>query len=137
MSSVQSLGEPGNLLSGNDFLKSDQDGVICLPSGLKYKVFRSGKGASPSATSNVSVHYAGRLLNETIFDSSYKRGSPATFGVDEVIPGWTEILQKMKVGDCWQVFIPSKLAYGSRGAGGVIGPNSDLVFVVELLGVRS
>lgn len=108
-------------------------GVVTLPSGLQYQVMSSGKGVSPKKTDRVKVHYHGTLINGTVFDSSVQRGQPATFGVDQVIPGWVEGLQKMKVGDKWKLFIPPELAYGPRGAGGVIEPNSALIFDVELL----
>ena len=96
----------------------------------------SGKGASPKASDRVKVHYTGTLLDGTVFDSSVKRGEPATFQVDQVIPGWTQALQKMKVGDKWKLFIPPELGYGKRGApGGKIEPSMALVFEVELLDV--
>lgn len=111
-------------------------GVTALPSGLQYQVITNGKGASPKATDRVKVHYTGTLLDGTVFDSSVKRGEPATFQVDQVIPGWTQALQKMKVGDKWKLFIPPELGYGKRGApGGKIEPSMALVFEVELLEV--
>jgi FKBP-type peptidyl-prolyl cis-trans isomerase len=111
-------------------------GVTALPSGLQYQVIASGKGASPKASDRVKVHYTGTLLDGTVFDSSVKRGEPATFQVDQVIPGWTQALQKMKVGDKWKLFIPPELGYGKRGApGGKIEPSMALVFEVELLEV--
>lgn len=111
-------------------------GVTALPSGLQYQVIASGKGASPKASDRVKVHYTGTLLDGTVFDSSVKRGEPATFQVDQVIPGWTQALQKMKVGDKWKLFIPPELGYGKRGApGGKIEPSMALVFEVELLDV--
>jgi FKBP-type peptidyl-prolyl cis-trans isomerase FklB len=111
-------------------------GVTALPSGLQYQVITSGKGATPKATDRVKVHYTGTLLDGTVFDSSVKRGEPATFQVDQVIPGWTQALQKMKVGDKWKLFIPPELGYGKRGApGGKIEPSMALVFEVELLEV--
>jgi FKBP-type peptidyl-prolyl cis-trans isomerase FklB len=115
-----------------------QEGVITLPSGLQYKVLKAGDGkVSPKATDTVSTHYKGTLLNGNVFDSSYDRGQPASFGVNQVIAGWTEALQKMKVGDKWQLFIPGELAYGERGTpGGEIGPNATLVFEIELLGIE-
>lgn len=109
--------------------------VVTRPSGLQYKVLTQGTGASPKLTDQVTVHYRGTLLDGTEFDSSYKRNEPATFGVGEVIGGWTEALQLMKVGDKWQLFIPSDLAYGPEGRGPVIPPNAMLVFEVELLAV--
>lgn len=110
-------------------------GVTALPSGLQYQVLASGKGASPKATDRVKVHYTGTLLNGEVFDSSVKRGEPASFQVDQVIPGWTQALQKMKVGDKWKLFIPPELGYGKRGAGAKIEPGMALIFEVELLDV--
>jgi FKBP-type peptidyl-prolyl cis-trans isomerase len=111
-------------------------GVTTLPSGLQYQVVSSGKGPSPKKTDTVKVHYHGTLIDGKVFDSSVQRGEPATFRVDQVIPGWTEALQKMKVGDKWKLFIPPELAYGNRGAGGVIEPGSALIFDVELLAIQ-
>lgn len=110
-------------------------GVKTTPSGLQYKVLKQGTGATPIATDRVSVHYRGTLLDGTEFDSSYG-GEPASFGVREVIPGWTEALQLMKVGDKWQLFVPGDLAYGPNPPGPPIEPNSLLIFEVELLGVE-
>ncbi|MEZ4827717.1 MAG: FKBP-type peptidyl-prolyl cis-trans isomerase [Bacteroidia bacterium] len=110
-----------------------EEGVVTLPSGLQYKILQAGNGPSPTATSTVTVHYEGRLLDETVFDSSYKRGTPARFGVNQVIPGWTEALQLMNAGAKWQLFIPSDLAYGPNGYPPSIGPNETLIFEVELL----
>ena len=126
-----------NKQEGQAFLAANKSkpGVVALPSGLQYQVIRSGNGASPKATDEVTVHYEGTLIDGTVFDSSIKRKSPATFAVNGVIAGWTEALQLMKVGDKWRVFIPSELAYGARGAGRVIGPNAVLIFDVELLGI--
>src|SRR5690606_17261370 len=109
--------------------------VKTLPSGLQYKVVKEGGGKSPKATDTVSVHYRGTLIDGTEFDSSIKRGEPAEFPVNRVIPGWTEALQLMKEGAKWMLYIPSHLAYGERGAGGAIGPNETLIFEVELLKV--
>jgi len=111
-------------------------GVITLPSGLQYKVITAGKGAKPSANDVVTVNYAGKLIDGTEFDSSYKRGQPATFPVGGVIPGWVEALQLMKAGSTWELYIPSSLAYGEQGAPPVIGPNQTLIFKVELLDVK-
>lgn len=123
---------------GKKFLDENakKDGVIVLPSGLQYKVLVKGDGPSPKPEDKVSVHYTGTLIDGTKFDSSYDRNAPATFGVTQVIKGWTEALQLMHVGDKWQLFIPSDLAYGDNGAGGVIGPGEVLVFEVELLGIN-
>ena len=127
-----------NLAEGKKFLEGNarKEGVTTLPSGLQYKVTAKGTGASPKKTDSVTVHYKGTLIDGTEFDSSYKRGQPATFRVDSVIAGWTEALQLMKPGAKWQLFIPPNLAYGERGAGSRIGPNSTLVFEVELIKVN-
>lgn len=133
----QSAGEK-NKRDGQAFLAANKakEGVNTLTSGLQYQVVRKGDGASPKATDTVKVHYEGTLLDGTVFDSSIKRNEPAVFPVRGVIPGWTEALQRMKVGDKWKLFIPAELAYGARGAGRAIGPNSVLVFEVELLGIE-
>ena len=110
-----------------------KEGVVTLDSGLQYKIIEEGKGASPAAEDTVEVHYTGTLLDGTEFDSSHRRGVPATFGVNQVIPGWTEALQLMKEGAKWQLVIPPELAYGPGGTGGPIGPNQTLIFEVELL----
>jgi FKBP-type peptidyl-prolyl cis-trans isomerase len=110
--------------------------VTTLPSGLQYKVITSGAGKSPQKSDKVTVNYRGTLIDGTEFDSSYSRGKPATFGVGQVIPGWTEALQLMKEGDKWEIYLPAKLAYGERGAGSKIGPHSALVFEVELISVN-
>jgi FKBP-type peptidyl-prolyl cis-trans isomerase FklB len=112
-----------------------QPGVTTLPSGLQYKVLKQGNGPSPKSTDQVTTHYRGTLINGKVFDSSYDRGQPATFPVNGVIKGWTEALQLMKVGDKWQLYVPSELAYGERGAGQDIGPNSVLIFEVELISI--
>ncbi len=118
-----------------DYLQNNgkKDGVVTLESGLQYKVIAAGSGTSPKAESTVEVHYRGTLLDGTEFDSSYKRGEPATFPVNGVIPGWTEALQLMSEGAKWQLVIPSGLAYGERGASPMIPPNAVLIFDVELL----
>lgn len=110
--------------------------VKTLPSGLQYEVINEGTGASPAATDKVTVHYHGTLIDGTVFDSSVDRGQPASFPVNGVIPGWVEALQLMKEGSKWKLYIPSDLAYGARGAGGDIGPNSTLIFDVELLNIN-
>ncbi len=127
-----------NKEKGAKFLaeNKNKEGVIELPSGLQYKVITAGTGKQPTADDTVSVHYRGTLLNGTEFDSSYQRGTPATFPVGGVIKGWTEALQLMKEGAKWQLFIPSELGYGARGAGGDIGPHSVLTFDVELLEIK-
>jgi FKBP-type peptidyl-prolyl cis-trans isomerase len=116
-------------LAGN----KDKEGVQTLESGLQYKVIEKGDGESPSATDTVKVHYTGKLINGKTFDSSVQRGKPATFRVGQVIPGWQEGIQKMKVGSKWMLYVPSDLAYGERGSAGAIGPHQVLVFEVELL----
>jgi FKBP-type peptidyl-prolyl cis-trans isomerase len=123
---------------GEAFLKENatKEGVKTLPSGLQYKELKAGTGKSPKATDTVVTHYRGRLLDGTEFDSSYKRNEPAEFPVNRVIPGWTEALQLMKEGAKWELYIPSKLAYGQRGAGADIGPNETLIFEVELLKIK-
>lgn len=114
----------------------NKEGVVTTKSGLQYKVLKQGNGPKPQKQDRVSVHYRGTLLDGTEFDSSYKRDKPATFQVSGVIPGWTEALQLMNVGSKYRLFIPSDLAYGSRGAGRKIGPNSMLIFDVELLNIE-
>lgn len=124
---------------GAQFLAENakKEGVKVTPSGLQYKVITEGKGKSPAATDTVQVHYRGTLLDGTEFDSSYKRGQPATFPLNRVIPGWTEGVQLMKEGAKYQFVIPSNLAYGASGTpGGPIGPNETLIFEVELLKVQ-
>lgn len=113
-----------------------KEGVVTLPSGLQYTVLTEGDGEKPGPTTMVTVHYEGSLIDGKVFDSSYKRGQPASFGVHQVISGWTEALQLMPVGSKWRLFIPSELGYGARGAGGAIPPYSTLIFDVELLGMR-
>ncbi|MDE6317490.1 MAG: FKBP-type peptidyl-prolyl cis-trans isomerase, partial [Muribaculaceae bacterium] len=126
-----------NEKAGKDFLEENgkRVEVKTLPSGLQYEVLKEGDGAQPTASDQVEVHYTGKLIDGTVFDSSEERGTPATFGVTQVIPGWVEALQLMKAGSRWRLFIPSQLAYGPNGAGGVIGPNATLIFDVELLKV--
>ena len=123
---------------GEAFLAANKqkDGVVALPSGLQYKVLKQGTGPSPKPGEAVTVNYKGTLINGTEFDSSYKRGQPATLELGRVIPGWSEALQHMKVGDKWELYIPANLAYGVRGAGVDIGPNATLIFDVELLDVK-
>lgn len=126
-----------NEKAGKEFL--DENGkraeVKTTPSGLQYEVLKEGDGPQPESTDQVEVHYTGKLIDGTVFDSSEERGVPATFGVTQVIPGWVEALQLMKAGSRWRLFIPPQLAYGPNGAGGVIGPNATLIFDVELLKV--
>ena len=128
-----------NKKDGEAFLAANakKEGVKTLPSGLQYKVIKAGTGKSPKAADTVTVHYTGTLTDGTKFDSSEDRGQPASFQVNQVIPGWTEALQKMKVGDRWQIVIPSNLAYGERPRpGGPIPANATLIFNVELLGIE-
>jgi FKBP-type peptidyl-prolyl cis-trans isomerase FklB len=127
-----------NKKEGEAFLAENKkkEGVKVLPSGLQYKVIKEGTGAIPKATDSATVNYNGTLINGTEFDSSYKRGQPATFQVNGVIKGWTEALQLMKAGSKWQLFVPSDLAYGEKGAGPQIGPNAVLIFEVELLSIN-
>ncbi|GAB5415509.1 MAG: FKBP-type peptidyl-prolyl cis-trans isomerase [Congregibacter sp.] len=126
-----------NAAAASAFLAENgaREGVMTTDSGLQYEIIEEGDGAMPTAEDSVSVHYRGTLLDGTEFDSSYARGEPVTFGVTQVISGWTEALQLMKVGSKYKLFIPSELAYGAGGAGDRIGPNSALIFDVELLGI--
>ena len=123
--------------AGEDFLAENakKDGVVVLPSGLQYTVLTEGTGAQPKATDQVKCHYEGRLIDETVFDSSYQRGEPAVFPLNGVIAGWTEGVQLMKEGAKYRFFIPYNLAYGERGAGNSIPPYAALVFDVELIKV--
>ncbi len=128
-----------NKKEGETFLTENKgkDGVVTLASGLQYKILKEGTGPKPTASDSVSCNYQGTLINGKEFDSSYKRGQPATFPVSGVIKGWTEALQLMPVGSKWQLFIPSDLAYGDRGAGADIGPGDTLIFEVELLSIEN
>ncbi|WP_299254722.1 FKBP-type peptidyl-prolyl cis-trans isomerase [uncultured Cytophaga sp.] len=127
-----------NIEEGAAFLKANatKPDVITLPSGLQYKVLVEGSGAKPSASDKVTTHYHGTLINGTVFDSSVERGQPATFPVNGVIAGWIEALQLMPTGSKWQLYVPSNLAYGERGASELIGPNTTLIFDVELLSIN-
>mgnify|MGYP002725503477 FL=1 len=127
-----------NEAAGKKFLEENGKRVevnVTL-SGLQYEVLQEGTGKQPVASDSVTVHYTGKLIDGTVFDSSVERGVPATFGVTQVIPGWVEALQLMKEGAKWRLFIPSQLAYGPQGAGNIIGPNSTLIFDVELIKVN-
>lgn len=126
-----------NAKAGEDFLAENgkRVEVKTTASGLQYEVIKEGDGPQPTAADQVVVHYTGKLIDGTVFDSSEERGTPATFGVSQVIPGWVEALQLMKAGSTWRLFIPSALAYGPQGAGGIIGPNQTLVFDVTLIEV--
>lgn len=128
----------GNKASGEAFLAENKkrDGVVSLDNGLQYEILKEGNGKKPKATDKVLVHYHGTLIDGTTFDSSVDRGEPITFGLNQVIKGWTEILQLMPVGSKWRVYIPYHLAYGDQGAGQSIKPYSTLIFEIELLGIE-
>ncbi len=130
--------QEANVSAGKEFLAENakRDGVITTASGLQYEVLTAGEGDSPKETDQVSVHYHGTLIDGSVFDSSVERGQPATFPVNGVIAGWVEALQLMNTGAKFKLFIPSDLAYGERGAGQMIGPNSTLIFEVELLSIE-
>jgi FKBP-type peptidyl-prolyl cis-trans isomerase FklB len=127
-----------NKKEGEAFLAENKkkEGIKTLPSGLQYKVIKAGSGKKPKLTDTVTTHYRGMLIDGTEFDSSYKRNAPASFPVNGVIPGWTEALQLMEESAKWQLFVPSNLAYGERGAGATIGPNATLIFEVELISIQ-
>ena len=127
-----------NKKDGEAFLAANKkkDGIKTTASGLQYKVIKEGTGKKPSAKDTVTVNYRGTMIDGTEFDSSYKRGEATSFPVDQVIPGWTEALQLMKVGSKYELFIPSNIAYGERGAGPQIGPNATLIFEVELVSIK-
>lgn len=124
-----------NLEEGLKFLAEnrEKEGIIETASGLQYQVLEEGEGEKPSPSDQVKCHYHGTLIDGTVFDSSVQRGEPATFPVNGVIQGWVEALQMMTTGSKWRLYVPSDLAYGDRGAGGAIGPNTTLIFEVELL----
>jgi len=138
--SKQKVDADKNSKEGEAYLAANgkKEGVKTTTSGLQYKVIKAGdgKGKTPKSTDTVKVHYHGTLIDGSVFDSSVQRGEPATFPVNQVIPGWTEVLQLMKEGDKWQVYIPGKLAYGERSPSPKIGPNSTLIFDVELLSIE-
>ena len=121
--------------AGAEFLQAnkEKEGIFVTESGLQYEILTAGDGAKPKATDTVRCHYEGKLINGTIFDSSFKSNQPADFSVNQVIPGWVEALQLMPVGSKWRLYVPSELAYGEYGAGEQIGPNATLIFDVELL----
>jgi FKBP-type peptidyl-prolyl cis-trans isomerase len=129
----------GNKMKGATYLEENakKEGVIVTESGLQYSVVTQGDGAKPAATDQVTVHYRGTLIDGTEFDSSYSRGEPATFGLNQVIPGWTEGVQLMNVGSKYLFVVPHELGYGERGAGGSIGPFETLIFEVELIEIKS
>jgi len=127
-----------NLQEGQAFLENNKANpeVVCLPSGAQYLILKDAEGPKPSPTDKVTCHYHGTLINGTVFDSSVQRGQPATFPLNMVIKGWTEVLQLMSVGSKWRLFLPADLAYGDRHVSAEIGPNSTLIFEVELLGIN-
>ena len=137
LAKLKEVGEK-NLAEGQAFLKANQakPEVKTTASGLQYKVVTAGKGKTPKTTDTVMVNYRGRLIDGTVFDDSYQRGQPAVFELGGIIRGWQEALQLMKEGDRWEIYIPSELAFGPQGAGPQIGPNSALVFEVELIKVN-
>jgi len=137
MAMAKDMGDK-NKKDGDAFLAENKgkEGVIVLPSGLQYKILKAGDGEKPKPTDTVVCNYRGTLLNGKEFDSSYKRGQPATFPVSGVIKGWTEALQLMPVGSKWQLFIPPDMAYGDRGAGNDIAPGATLIFEVELISIQ-
>lgn len=136
--SKMSVTEDKNKTAGEAFLQANKSkpGVVTLPDGLQYKILTEGKGTQPTDQDTVTVNYAGTLIDGTEFDSSYKRGQPMTFKVNQVIPGWVEALKLMKPGSTWELYIPSDLAYGERGAAPIIGPNQVLIFKVNLIDVK-
>ncbi len=135
---IKNIGE-ANQKAGEQFLAENtkKPGVVTLPSGLQYKILKAGQGAIPNDDSWVEAHYRGNLLDGTEFDSSYRTGKPALFQVKEATPGWQEALKLMSAGSKWQLFVPSKLGYGERGAGRDIGPNATLIFEVELVNANA
>ncbi len=126
-----------NSKEGQEFLAANakKEGVVVLESGLQYKVLKEGQGESPGPEDSVTVNYKGSIIDGTVFDSTEQRGQPATFGLNQVIKGWSEALQLMKPGAKWMVYLPPHLAYGARGAGPTIGPEQTLIFEVELISV--
>jgi FKBP-type peptidyl-prolyl cis-trans isomerase FklB len=130
--------ENDNMKTGEEFLAENakKEGVVSLPSGLQYEIITMGIGEKPSAHNTVTCHYHGTVISGEIFDSSVQRGQPASFPLNAVIKGWTEALQLMPVGSKWRLFLPPHLAYGSRQVSKVIGPNSTLIFEVELISFR-
>ena len=130
--------ENDNLKAGESFLAENgkRENVVSLPSGLQYEIIKQGEGPKPLATNTVTCHYHGTTIKGEVFDSSVRRGQPASFPLNAVIKGWTEALQLMPVGSKWKLFIPPQLAYGNRGVSREIGPNSTLIFEVELLSFK-
>lgn len=127
-----------NKAKGEAFLKENQSkkGVVSMPSGLQYKIIKQGSGIKPTKEDTVTVEYTGKLISGEVFDSTEQGGKPVSFKLNQVIPGWTEALQMMPAGSTWEVYIPAKLAYGSRNVGGAIGPNETLIFNVHLIEVK-
>jgi len=127
-----------NKTAGKAFLEENKKkkDVVALPSGLQYKIIKEGDGQKPASDSSVNVHYQGTLIDGTVFDSSYERGQPITLSLNQVIKGWQEALPLMSVGSKWQIYVPSELAYGERGAGNSIKPNETLIFDIELLAIK-
>ena len=136
--STSSMQSNDPLAAGQAFLAENakKSGVVTLPDGLQYSIITEGTGPKPTTSQTVTVNYEGKLIDGTIFDSSYQRGEPISFGVTQVIPGWTEALQLMPVGSTWMLYIPSNLAYGAQGAGSAIGPNETLIFKVQLISAQ-
>jgi FKBP-type peptidyl-prolyl cis-trans isomerase FklB len=133
----EKMQEAGRQKTAAFFTKNGQrEGIVTLESGLQYEVLKAGDGEKPDANDKVQCHYHGTLIDGTVFDSSVQRGEPAVFPVNGVIQGWVEALQLMQVGSKWRLYVPSDLAYGSHGAGGVIGPDASLIFEVELLAIE-
>ncbi|GAB6034148.1 FKBP-type peptidyl-prolyl cis-trans isomerase [Galenea microaerophila] len=138
MAAFKALSEANKVKEAAFFAENKgKPGIHTTASGLQYKIIKEGKGPHPTDDSTVIVHYEGRLLDGTVFDSSYKRGTPLKFQLDNVILGWKEAIKMMRPGSIWEIYIPSKLAYGEKGAGKVIGPNEPLIFKVELLTVEN
>lgn len=135
---AQEAKSQANLQAGEAFLKENasRPGIVSLPSGAQYEILKEGSGSKPLVSNNVTCHYHGTLIDGTVFDSSVKRGQPATFPLSGVIKGWTEVLQLMPIGSKWRLFLPPNLAYGDRQVSAAIGPNSTLIFEVELLGIK-
>ena len=138
MKQLERMQMSAHVRKNKDYLDRNREaeGVEVLPSGLQYKVLRQGSGEKPELNDTVKAHYSGRLIDGTVFDSSYERNEPFTTRLDQVIPGWTEALQNMQVGSKWLIVVPSELAYGPRGAGGVIPPHATLIFEMELLEIQ-
>lgn len=130
---IKNVAEEKKFLAAN----KNKKGIVTLPSGLQYRIINNGKGDSPKITDTVNTHYRGKLVNGTEFESSYSKGRPAKFPVNTVIPGWREALQLMKPGAKWEIFVPSKLAYGEHDAGPIVGPKACLIFELELLSVET